>query len=411
MTQLHVIEASAETTAQAIAELDAQWSRIAGRCPDHQVRLALVFYGCRHDDIQLHHYLRDRFANAAVLGGSSSGGLMTHHGVLGPDGVGLMLIDDRGGDYGVAAAALDDDPAGLAERLLHQALNHSGCADELPELIWIYQSPGVEERVLEGLRRVVGNRCAIVGGSSGDDDVCGQWRQMGPQGPMSHGLVVGVLMPSAPIGTAFQSGYEPTGEHGIVTEVRSAHGSANTTPGPVRGRDIISIDGEPAAQVYNRWTHGLIESHLSDGGTILCPAAQAPIAVSAGSADGIEQYLLIHPASVDADGTLHTFCEVPSGASVYAMRGSRDRLIARAGRVVRSAQRALDGHPLAGALIVYCGGCKLAVGEDMPAVADAIRDVAGPAPFIGCFTFGEQGRLLQHNVHGNLMVSAVAFGA
>ncbi len=34
----------------------------------------------------------------------------------------------------------------------------------------------------------------------------------------------------------------------------------------------------------------------------------------------------------------------------------------------------------------------------------------GQAPFIGCFTFGEQGRLIDRDLHGNLMISAVAFG-
>jgi hypothetical protein len=31
-------------------------------------------------------------------------------------------------------------------------------------------------------------------------------------------------------------------------------------------------------------------------------------------------------------------------------------------------------------------------------------------PFIGCFTFGEQGLVLDRNAHGNLMISAIAFG-
>ena len=38
--------------------------------------------------------------------------------------------------------------------------------------------------------------------------------------------------------------------------------------------------------------------------------------------------------------------------------------------------------------------------------AEAMSD----APFVGCFTFGEQGFLADRNMHGNLMISAVAFG-
>ena len=42
-------------------------------------------------------------------------------------------------------------------------------------------------------------------------------------------------------------------------------------------------------------------------------------------------------------------------------------------------------------------------------VAVAVAANLGGAPFIGCFRFGEQGRLMGRNVYGNLMISAVAF--
>jgi hypothetical protein len=45
--------------------------------------------------------------------------------------------------------------------------------------------------------------------------------------------------------------------------------------------------------------------------------------------------------------------------------------------------------------------CMLAVGERMAEVASEIVD---------SFTFGEQGSLIDRNMHGNLMISAVAFG-
>jgi hypothetical protein len=53
----------------------------------------------------------------------------------------------------------------------------------------------------------------------------------------------------------------------------------------------------------------------------------------------------------------------------------------------------------------------LAVGEEMPQVAHAVTRSFGEKPFLGCFTFGEQGAILGKNAHGNLMISAIAFGA
>ena len=94
------------------------------------------------------------------------------------------------------------------------------------------------------------------------------------------------------------------------------------------------------------------------------------------------------------------------------MRGDRDRLIERAGRVAREAATKLPGGAasLAGGLIVYCAGCMMAVGDQMPQVAATVAESFSDMPFLGCFTFGEQGTLARQNVHGNLMISAIAFG-
>jgi hypothetical protein len=310
--------------------------------------------------------------------------------------IGVLLIEDSG-DFGVASARLETDAASTAERLLLQALANCGCSGELPELIWIYQPPGREEAVNEGLRRVVGDRCPIVGGSSADNDVSGHWRQLGPDGPMSDGLIVGVLLPSSRIGYAFQSGYEPAGPSGVITAVT--------------GREILSIDGKPAAGVYNEWIGGRIDQQLLHGGSILAGTTMFPLATDSGRVDGVAHYLLMHPEMVTSTGALRTFRNAESGARLYAMKGDRGRLVDRAGRVAGQAVRMLpQSHSdAAGALVVYCGGCRMAIGDDIHKVSAAVASQLGDAPFIGCFTFGEQGRLLDRNVHGNLMISAVVF--
>jgi hypothetical protein len=51
----------------------------------------------------------------------------------------------------------------------------------------------------------------------------------------------------------------------------------------------------------------------------------------------------------------------------------------------------------------------LAVGEQMPEVSSAVSASFEGLPFLGCFTVGEQGSVLEKNAHGNLMISAIAF--
>jgi len=403
MTHLHVHAVSAASTDTAVSMLDAELAT-----HDFQPQLVFAFYGCDHDDRLLHEYLSARFPHAALVGGSSSGGFMTHRGIMGPQAIGLMLVHDDGGDYGAAAAPLGADAARTAETLLLQALAGCGCSGELPELIWVYQAPGREEAVIEGLRRVVGDRCAIVGGSSADNDVSGRWRQIGCGGPMSDGLALAVLLPSSPLGYAFRGGYEPAGPSGVVTAI------ACEPAAPARsGREILRIDGQPAAEVYNRWIGGRIDQQLADGdgGTILLDTTLCPIATDTSPVEGMSHFLLIHPESVTPNHALRTFCNLDEGARIYAMKGDRQRLVDRAGRVAGQALGALPaGHAgAAGALVVYCGGCKLAVGEDIAHVSEAVVRSLGDVPFIGCFTFGEQGQLIDRNRHGNLMVSAVVF--
>jgi hypothetical protein len=398
--------ASDGDTGRALAALDLQLEGAGAHC-------IFVFYGCQHDDARIHAWLSARFPEAAVIGGTSCNGFMTETGVWDAASIGLLLIDDANGEYGAAAGLLGEHPADAAERLLREALSVCGCDGQLPELIWVYQEPGSEELTMQGLRRIVGDRCPIIGGSSADDDVSGNWRQMGPDGALRGGMVVGVLFPSGSSGYAFQGGYEPAGPSGIVTGVGFTPAGDSGIVTRSAGRELMTIDGQPAAEVYRRWTGDIIDADtFSHGGTILAETTMFPIAVDAGRVDGVTHYLLVHPASITRSGTLKTFCELQEGSRVFAMKGDRQRLVDRAGRVADQASRALPvgGGPLAGALIVYCAGCKLAVGDDIGKVAVAVSGKLYGAPFIGCFTFGEQGHLINRNVHGNLMISAVALG-
>lgn len=407
MTTLNSHAAHGPTTPDALRSLDSQLQGDLGA-----TRLLFAFYGCGHDDARIHEFLRTRFPTACVIGGTSAGGLMTQSGVHGPDAIGLLRIEDAHGDYGVAAGPLGDDPAAAAEALLNDALARAGAPGELPELVWIYQAPGREEQVLRGLRSVVGDRCPIIGGSSADDDVTGRWRQLGPQGPLTDGLVVAVLFPSTPVGFAFQGGYEPAGPSGIVTGIGFQPAGDSGIVTATAGRELLSIDHQPAAHVYDRWTGGSVAAQLATGGNVLAATTMCPLATDAGRVDGVSHFLLVHPEAVTAQGTLRTFCDLHVGDRVYAMRGNHLQLVERAGRVVDQARQMLPEPeaPMAGVLLVYCGGCKLAVGSQIGNVAAAVTAGTQDAPWIGCFTYGEQGRVIDSNVHGNLMISAVVFG-
>ena len=407
MVFLKSFTASDRSTSVALSQLAAQIDA-AKIDPD----LVCAFYECEHRDDEIFDFIKRRFPNAALLGGTSCGGVMSEVGLAGANSIGLLLIEDSSGDYGSAAVKLDADVSSCAERALHAALADAGCAGELPELIWIYQAPGQEEAVIEGLRRVVGDRCPIIGGSAADSHVTGDWRQIGPEGPINDGLVVGVVFSSGGIGYAFQGGYEPTGPNGIVTQVAYDAAGENGVVTKARGRKIITIDGEPAAEVYNRWIGGLLSEKLAHGGSILAETTMYPLGIASGRIEDVTHYVLVHPHQILEDGALSTFAAIEEGARLYSMSGERARLVERAGKVATAAATALTrgSNSLAGGLVVYCAGCMIAVGDEMPKVSKAVATSFNGMPFIGCFTFGEQGYLLDKNTHGNLMISAITFG-
>jgi hypothetical protein len=96
------------------------------------------------------------------------------------------------------------------------------------------------------------------------------------------------------------------------------------------------------------------------------------------------------------------------------MKGSPELLCARAGRTARLALDQLQEPPedVAGALVVFCAGCMLAIQDRMDSVAAEVKNAIPGIPFLGFFTFGEQGTGgPMGSVHGNLMISATLFAA
>lgn len=398
--------AQGETTTVALQSLAA---KLASNKPAPS--LIFLFYDCMHDAQAIYGLIQNHFPGVPLLGGSSCRGIMSEAGLADNGAIGMLIIEDTQGEYGAAGVRLDDDATACARKALYAALSNAGCEGELPELIWIYQAPGQEEAVMDGLRSVVGDRCPIVGGSSADNDVAGNWSLIGPEGPVYDGLIVAVLFSSGGIGYAFQSGYEPSGLRGIVTRVEGLEASSSGVVTATAGRSIMTIDGEPAATVYDRWTAGILGEKVK-GGNILEDTTMFPLGIDHGRIGDVPQYRLIHPSRITAEGAITTFAAVSTGTQIHAMTGQKSHLVDRAGKVAAAAAAMLPqmAHSPAGGLIVYCAGCMIAVDEQMPKVSDAVTTSLADTPFLGCFTYGEQGHLLGENTHGNLMISAIVFG-
>ena len=359
--------------------------------------------------------LRARAPNVPISGGTSCRGVMTQAGVHSQNGLGLGMfaILDPKGSYGVGAATIGENPILAAETAINLALKMANCPGEIPAMVWMMSAPGCEEVLISGITSVLGNDVPISGGSAADNDVSGQWKQFANDEVFSNAVVVTVLFPSTEVLFAFHSGYEPTDVKGIVTKVGKFGDKAQSVTGiNQEGRILLEINGQSAAKVYDQWSAGLISDTLDKGGNIMSKTTLHPLGRIAGYIGTVPYYQLSHPDTVTKKGGLSVFSNIALGDELTLMHGSVDSLVSRAGRVAKSALEVYSENPqdIAGALVVYCAGCMMAVQDRLDEVVDSLRIALPDVPFLGVHTFGEQGCFLGgENRHGNLMISVLLF--
>ena len=262
----------------------------------------------------------------------------------------------------------------------------------------LHATPGFEEHILEGIDEATGGTVPVFGGSAADDDLSGKWSVFSGLRVEQQGFVLVGFSSSRKIYGSFVAGYTPMAERGTVTSAQ--------------GRIVRTIDGQPAAAVYNRWTQGAIEQQLG-GGIVLSPTSLRPLGRVVDKVGAVARYLLSHPHEVLPDGSLALFTDVAVGDELVLMLGTEGSLLDRTKQV---AARALAGAEpdVRGGILVYCGGCVGALGSATGKVAATFTKGIGGAAFVGAATFGEQGCFpgpKPVNRHGNLMCDAMLFEA
>lgn len=382
-------------TEEAVSTAYAKVQRDLGRPPDWLAVHASV----EHDSSALLEALHGVAPGVPVHGGTSCLGVMTEEGFHATDGVGLGLFGlcDPPGRYGVGAEKSALNPCAAGAAAAREAITAAGHPGESPDLIWLTCAPGFEEEVIKGIEDTVGPNTPIAGGSAADNTIEGHWRQFANGKVYSDGVIVTAMFPSTDAHSFFWSGYYATEHRGTVTEAS--------------GRIIRTIDNRPAAEVYNEWTYGSIQDSLS-GGNVLGDTTLHPIGRRAKKIGGVTFYRLSHPEAVTPEGGLSLFTNIETGEKIVLMAGSQLDLIARSGVVARHALKRGDLSPdqIAGGLVIFCAGCMLTIQDRMEEVVANIREALGGNPFLGAFTFGEQGCFVDGaNYHGNLMMSVIVF--
>lgn len=389
-----------DETRRAVDALAVQLRATFSDGPD----FLLVAYSESHDPAVVRAGLMAHFPDALLLGSSTCRGVMTQDGLMGfgKPVISLAAFADPESAFGTASLVVEGDIAAAVDRAIESAQAAANRLGEVPDMIWLHASPGAEEVIIAAIQRVLGAHVLISGGSSADEAIAGKWSQFDTDG-VAQGAALALIYADLPITHHFQSGYLPTDCAGTATRAQ--------------GRVLYEIDGQPAAQVYNDWTGGAIAAALADRGVnILQASSWHPLGKSIGRIGPspdlmVDCYCLVHPDSVGPDGALRLFANVEEGSRIVLMKSGRDELIKRATQVVRtSLEMAPKDKAVTGALMVFCAGCMLSLGDDIALAAKDIRTAYGKVPFMGIFTFGEQGSFLNgERLHGNLMISSSLF--
>ncbi|WP_437930187.1 FIST N-terminal domain-containing protein [Sorangium sp. So ce291] len=392
------IATSTSTAAAAGAAFDEAVSALRaslGTEPDHIV----LAYTEPYDVGELARATATLLPSVRVHGSSSCLSVMTAAGVHGAPGPGLALlgIADAQGAYGVAAEQLGDAPRAAGARAARRAIEDAGRAGELPAMFWLTAQTGAEEQILLGIEDVVGPNVPVFGGSSAASSIDGPQSQMERGRAHQDAVLLSALYPSGEISYAFSSGYVPTEHRCRVTRAE--------------GRRLPEIDGLPAAEVYDRWTGGVISAQLG-GGSMVEQSALHPLGRPSGWIGKVPQFLLIHPSTVDKDNAMTFGANINEGDELVLMSGSRESLLGRVRSVIDAAlESASPSFRAQGALVIFCAGCMLAVRDELDRVVQGVAASLGATPFLGRFTFGEQGCFAQgKNQHANLSISVVLLG-
>ena len=345
--------------------------------------------------------LNNRFPDTAVMGGSTCRGSITASGLVGfgESNVSLWGLCDPEGDFGVGFSDYQIPVSEAATLALEQAIKIAGREGELPDMVWIHSSPGNEEEVIATLDSLLGHDVSLIGGSVADETLGAKWSCFAGKQSTGEGLTLAVFFSSYEISTSFQSGYQPTSNSGIATRTE--------------GRTVFEIDNQPAALRYNNWANNLIDLNQATlPVNVLGSSTLNPLGIAVGEVSGIPYYNLAHPETYTDEQALTFFCEIDEGVELTLMSGSIDNIISRPGRVANEAinNSVNTTGDIIGGLVVFCGGCLLAVEPRIGELSTHLNKSMQNQPYMGCFTFGEQGRFIGgENRHGNLMISVTVF--
>ena len=372
--------------------------------------LAIVSCTAARDPAQVQRDLKTCLSGVPIHGITSNVNVLTSDGSV-ENAIGVLLL--KSDDKDSFATGYDASDGAAAAKALKERMPN-------PKAIFMSATPGAEEGVIEAIDEIFPD-VPVVGGTAADNDLSGKWVVMSDSEASGTGVSLVGISESVPFAASMTGPYTLTEKCAKATKTD--------------GRRVYEIDGIPAADWALDWLGDDVKEQYDNGGLVLPQTAQKPIGIQQPSKQGLGKKILskipgfrnkykdeyehvtAHLAAFGGGENkfIDFFAPVPEGSVLTVMDsgdGPSTGYAAAMGDAFEAAKSDLGDKDPSAAILVFCGGMGIAVGDNLDDGLTSLSSKVKDIPMMGMTCFGEQGQLehSRKNVQRNLSVGFVLLG-
>ena len=338
--------------------------------------LVIVFTSITHAVPQVIETISKILRPNKIIGSSTTGIILADK--VSPKGVAVLAINSDDVQF---STTVMPDIAGKDMRMAgFQMARDLGTEHKNPgrQMLLVLSDSGLNNGSLfsQGVKEVLGSSTPTVGAISSDNfqfKKCTQFHQNQILSNAAVGLLIGGQV-SIAIGS--KHGWKPLGKPRTIDKAD--------------GNIIRTIDGQPAAQLYETYfgdeVHNLKESRTGS------MAILYPLGIYL---DGERTYLLRNAIDIREDGSIVCQGEVPEGAQMHLMIGSKESCKQAALEAALEVRDGLSGRQAKLILIIESMTRYKLLGRSASHEIQMIKDILGyTTPMIGMYSAGEIGPFL-----------------
>jgi len=337
--------------------------------------LIIAFASVTFDQKELVRGIREASNNAPLIGCSDAGEI-TNEGPLEKSVVVMAIESDTitfttGLGRNIKKGAREAGQA-VAREVKEKSPESFRAFIMLPDVL-----TGNGADIVRGVQDVLGEHFLIFGGAPGDDFLFEKTYEY-KDDEVADGAVAGIgLSGKFAMGVGVRHGWVPIG---LPKKVTKSEGAV-----------LYELDHKPAISIYEENFGQKAEDLRKE------PLARMAITYPLGlKVEGLDEYLIRDPITVDEKGAITCAAEIPEGSEIRLMIGSREKAIEAAQDAARKLMkdfREAKAKPKF-LLMFNCIAREKLFGKKAKDEISAIIDIVGKdVPLLGFYTYGEQAPL------------------